>query len=90
MEFDWNISPEFTTLQLVQEVQQFMNKMDEPEQFHGRIIIMSMSNDIIWRSEDDEECIANSTLVSLFPKRFPAGRWSFLGPESENKVVFHL
>ena len=31
------------------------------------------------------ECIANSTLVSLFAKRFPAGRWSFLGPGSETK-----
>ena len=27
----------------------------------------------------------NSTLVSLFAKRFPAGRWSFLGPGSEKK-----
>ena len=31
------------------------------------------------------ECIANSTLVSLFAKRFPAGRWSFLGSGSETK-----
>ena len=48
MEFEWNVFPGFTTLQLVQEVQQFMNKMNEPEQFKGRIIFMSMFNDIIW------------------------------------------
>ena len=30
-------------------------------------------------------CIANSTLVSLSAERFPAGRWSFLGPGSEKK-----
>ena len=48
MEFEWNIFPGFTSLQLVQEVQQFMNKMGEPEQFQGRIIFMSMVNDIIW------------------------------------------
>ena len=30
MEFEWNISPGFTTLQLVQEVQEFINKMGEP------------------------------------------------------------
>ena len=43
-------------------------------------------NDIIWRSTDNEqECIANATLVSLFAKRCPAGRWSFLGPGSEKK-----
>ena len=47
---------------------------------------MSMFNDIIWRNKDNEtECIANSTLVSLFAKRFPAGRWSFLGLGSEIK-----
>ena len=30
MEFEWNVFPGFTTLQLVQEVQKFMNKMGEP------------------------------------------------------------
>ena len=48
MEFEWNIFPGFTTLQLVQEVQKLMNKMGEPEQFQGRIIFMSMFNEIIW------------------------------------------
>ena len=47
--------PGFTTLQLVHEVQKFMSKMGEPEQFQGRITFMSMFNDIIWRSEDSEE-----------------------------------
>ena len=48
MEFEWNIFPGFTTLQLVDEVQKFMNKMGDPPQFQGRIIFMSMFNDIIW------------------------------------------
>ena len=30
MEFEWNIFPGFTTLQLVDRVQEFMNKMDKP------------------------------------------------------------
>ena len=30
-------------------------------------------------------CIVNATLVSVFAKRFPAGRWSFLGLASETK-----
>ena len=47
MEFEWNIS-QFTTLELVREVQKFMSKMVEPEQFQGRLIFMSMFNDIIW------------------------------------------
>ena len=63
-----------------------MNKMGDPSQFQGRIIFMSMVYDIIWGSTDNErECIANATLVTLFEKRFPAGRWSFLGPGSEKK-----
>ena len=73
-------------MELVREVQKFMSKIGEPEQFKERIIFMSMFNDIIWRNKDNEtECIANSTLVSLFAKRFPAGRWSFLGLGSEIK-----
>ena len=86
MKFEWNIFPGFTTLQLVDEVQKFMNKMSDPAQFLGRIFFMSMFNDIIWGTEDNEqECIANSTLVSLFAKRCPAGRLSFFGPGSEKK-----
>ena len=84
MEFEWNIFPGFITLQLVDKVQEFMNKMDDPAQFQGRIIFMSMFNNIKWRTTD-KECIANSALVSLFAKRFPARRWSFLGPGSEKK-----
>ena len=78
--------PGSITLQLVQEVQKFMNKMSDPEQFQGRIIFMSMFNDIIWWIKDNEqECIANATLVSVFAKRFSPGKWSFLGPGSEIK-----
>ena len=64
---------------------QYRTLMGEPEQFQGRIIFMSMFNEIIWGYEDNEtECIANSTLVSE-KKRFPAGHWSFLGLGSETK-----
>ena len=86
IEFEWNIFPGFTTLQLVDKVQEFINKMGDPAQCQGRIIFMSMFNDIIWRTTvNEQECIANATLVSLFAKRFPAGRWSFFGPGSEKK-----
>ena len=86
MELEWNIFPGFTTLQLINKVQEFMTEMGDPSQFKGRITFMSMFNDIIWWSEDNErECIANATLVTLSAKRFPAGRWSFLGPGSQKK-----
>ena len=35
--------------------------------------------------DNEQECIANATLVSVFAQRFPAGRWSFLGLGSETK-----
>ena len=84
MEFEWRIFPEFTSLQLVQEVQKFMSNMGEPEQTIPRTNYLHV--DIMWGNRDNEtECIANSTLVSLFAKRFPAGHWSFLGLGSKTK-----
>ena len=79
--------PGFTTLQLCNKVLEFMSKMsDKPEEFQGRIIFMSMFNDIIWRSTDNErECDANADFVSILAKRFTPGRWSFFGPGSEKK-----
>ena len=48
-----------------------MNKMNDPDQFQGRINFMSMFNVIIWGSEDNErECNANAALVSVFAKYF--------------------
>ena len=49
MEFEWNIFPGFTTLQHCHKVQEFLSKMSvQPEDFTGRIIFMSMFNDISW------------------------------------------
>ena len=78
MEFEWNIFPGITTLQLCNKVQEFLSKMSDPQHFRGRLVFMSIFNNIILGTKDNEkECIANSTLVSLFAKRFPAGRQSF-------------
>ena len=67
MEFEWNIFPGFTTLQLCHKVQEFLSKMsEEPEDSTGRIIFMSMFNDISWRSKDNEqECELSAHLVSI-------------------------
>ena len=49
IEFEWNIFPGFTTLQLVREVQELLSRLStQPENFTGRIIFMSMVNDISW------------------------------------------
>ena len=72
MEFEWNIFPGFNTLQLSEEVKRLLLKLDEtPENFTGRIILMSMFNDISCGSKDNEkECLANTKLVSLYARRF--------------------
>ena len=87
MEFEWNIFPGFTTLQLSQEVKSLLLRLNEtPENFTGRIIFMSMFNDVSCGSRDNEtECESNARLVSLFAKRFGAGQLSFLGLGSEKK-----
>ena len=87
MEFEWNIFPGFNTLQLSEEVKRLLLRLDEtPENFTKRIIFMSMFNDISCGSKDNEqECLANARLVSLYAKRSPKGQWSFIGPGSEKK-----
>ena len=87
MEFEWHIFPGFTTLQFCNKVQEFLSNMSiEPEEFKGRIIFMSMFNDISWGSKDNErECELSTQLVSMYAKRFSPGKWSFLGPGSEKK-----
>ena len=87
VEFEWNIFQGFTTLQLRHKVQELLLRLGEtPENFTGRIIFMSMFNDISWGSKEyEKECESNARLVSLFAKRFGAEQWSFIGPGSEKK-----
>ena len=68
MEFEWNIFPGFNSLQLSEEVKRLLLRLGEtPENFRGRIIFMSMFNDISWGSKDNEkECESNAQLVSLY------------------------
>ena len=88
MEFEWNIFTGFTTLQLCNKVQEFMSKISEKaEEFTGRIIFMSMFNDISWGSQDNEqECELSAQLVSIYARRFSPGRWFFFGLGSEKKL----
>ena len=84
MKFEWNIFPGFTTLQLSQEIQELLLRLNEtPENFTGRVIFMSMFNDISWRSKDNEkERESNAQLVSVCKEIW---NMSFLGPGSEKK-----
>ena len=52
-EFEWNIFPGFTTLQLCGKVTDLLSNLGEtPETFIGRILFMSMFNDISCDKKD--------------------------------------
>ena len=86
-EFKWNIFPGFDTLQLYGKVKDLLSRLGEtPETFTGRILFMSMFNDISCGTKDNErECLANAKIVSIFAKKFGIGQWSFIGPGSEKE-----
>ena len=75
-EFEWNIFPGFDTLQLCDKVKSLLSRFGEtPENFTGRILFMSMFNDISCGTKDNEkECLANARLVSLYAKKFGKGQ----------------
>ena len=79
--------PRFTTLQLCGKVTDLLSRLGEtPETFTGRILFMSMFNDISCDSKgNEEECLANAKVVSIHAKKFGIGQWSFIGPGSEKK-----
>ena len=87
MEFEWKIFPGFTTLGILTEIQKMMTESKcEPEQFKGRIILMSSYNDIVWGERGNEENrFTNSVKITESVRKFPQGRWSSLGPGSEKK-----
>ena len=86
-ELEWNIFTGFTTLQLCGKVTDLLSNLGEsPETFTGRILFMSMFNDISCdRKGNKEECFANVRVVKVFAKKFGIGQWSFIGPGSEKK-----
>ena len=79
-EFEWNIFPGFTTLQLCGKVNDLLSDLGEaPEIFTGRVLFMSMFNDISCdRKGNKEECLANARVVKVFAKKYGIGQWSLL------------
>ena len=59
---------------------------EAPETFSGRILFMSMFNDISCdRKGNKEECLAKVRVVKVLAKKFGIGQRSFIGPGSEKK-----
>ena len=85
--FEWNIFPGFDTLQLCDKVKSLLSKLGAtPGNFTGRILFMSMFNDISCGTRDNEqECLANAKVVSIYAKKFGIRQWSFIGLGSEKR-----
>ena len=88
-EFEWNIFPGFTTLQLCDKISNLLSSMGQtPESFTGRILFMSMFNDISCdRYDNKDECLRNAESVKVFARRFGIGQWSFIGPGSRKSGI---
>ena len=86
-EFEWNIFPGFTTLQFCDKINDLLSSLGQtPATFTGRILFMSMFNDITCgRKDNKDECLINADYVKVFARRFGIGQWSFIGPGSEKK-----
>ena len=86
-EFEWNIFPGFTTLQLCDKISDLLTKLGQtPETFTEIILFMSMFNDISCdKNGNKDECFENANFVKTFAARFGIVQWSFIGPGSEKK-----
>ena len=86
-EFEWNIFPGFTTVQLCDKINDLLSDLGQtPETVTGRILFMSMFNDISCdRKGNKDECLANAGVVKVLARRFGVGQWPFIGPGSEKK-----
>ena len=86
-EIEWNIFPGFTTLQLCDKITDLLGSLGQsPEAFTGRILFMSMFNDIFCEGKGNkEQCLKDADFVKTFARRFGIGQWSFIGPGSEKK-----
>ena len=86
-DFECNIFPGFTTLPLWFKINGLLSYLGQtPATFTGRILFMSMFNDISCDKYDNRnECLRNADIVQTFAGRFGIGQWSFIGSGSEKK-----
>ena len=90
MEFEWNIFPAFTTLQLWIKVQEFLSNMSVENQKISQDGSSSCrrsttSHGDLLKTMSKNANKAPIYLVSIFAKRFSPGRRPFSGPGSEKK-----
>ena len=70
IEFEWTNFTGFSSLSILREIQKDLEtKNIKPEDFKDRIIFMSIFNDIVWKT-DDENSVYNTEKVKNYAKRF--------------------
>ena len=70
IEFEWKIFPGFSSLSILQEIQQDLGRRNiQPGELKDRIIFMPMFSDIEWKT-NDENCISNAEKVKNYAMRF--------------------
>ena len=74
-------------LQLCGKINDLLSDLGQtPETFTGRILFMSMFNDISCdRKGNKDEFLANAGVVKVLSRKFGVGQWSFIGPGSDQK-----
>ena len=85
IEFEWNIFPRFTSIEILRHLQKDLDaRQINPDHCEGRILFMSMFNDIDWtKNVKSDACMSNVREVSGYAKEFQRGHWSFLRPGDE-------
>ena len=74
-------------MQLCGKINDLLSDLGQtPETFTGRILFMSMVNDISCdRKGNKDESLANAGVVKVLASKIGVGQWSFSGPGSEKK-----
>ena len=77
-EFEWNIFPGFTTLQLCDKISDLLSSLGQsPEAFTGRILFMSMFNDISCEGKGNkEQCLKDADFCENVCKKI--WNWSMV------------
>ena len=92
MEFEWKNVPGFTTLGILEEIQNLMTELQcEPEHFKGRITFLSMYNDIVWRERGNTETCDYKICCSCeLCSQILAGMLVFFGTWIREEMVRNL
>ena len=92
MEFEWNLFPGITSIEILRKIQEDLEariinpRNINPEQFEGTVLFMSMFDDIDWTQNGNSlDSTSNSEEVREYAQRFQRGHRSFFDPGTAEK-----